>query len=269
MLIAQITDFHVVERGELLADHVDTASMLRSAVGHLATMRPRPDVVVATGDLVNDGRPAQYDHLMEILDPLPVPLHVVPGNHDDRAELRARFADLPGATSHDGRLDQVIDDHPVRLIGLDTTVPGDHGGVVAADQMRWLDEVLGHEPDRPTLVFQHHPPFTTGITWMDEVGLAPAARLETTIARHDNVLAIVCGHVHRPVVTGFGGTVASCWPSTGAQVALALDGTRYTYVDEPGAVVLHRWDADHGLVTHLDRVTDATTWTPAWARNGV
>lgn len=269
MLIAQITDLHVVERGELFSGRVDTAAMLRSAIHRLATMRPRPDVVLATGDLVNDARPAQYDHLMEILDPLRVPIHVVPGNHDDRDEMRARFASLPSATSHEGRLDQVIDDHPVRLIGLDTTVPGEHGGVVTTPQMNWLDEVLTREPDRPTLLFQHHPPFTTGIAWMDDVGLASSERLAATVGRHGNVVAVVCGHVHRPIVTGFGGTVASCWPSTGAQVALALDGTRYTYVDEPGAVVLHRWASGHGLVSHLDRVTDATTWTPAWARGQV
>jgi 3',5'-cyclic-AMP phosphodiesterase len=265
MLIAQITDCHVVEHGELLADRVDTAGALNTAIDHLHAMSPRPDVVLATGDLVNDGRPAQYQQLASILARLEIPVHVVPGNHDDRDELRGRFPDLPDGQASEGRLDHVIDGYPVRLVGLDTTVPGEHGGRISAAQMSWLDQVLSADPDRPTLVFQHHPPFVTGIDWMDEVGLSGRELEAATIARHPNVLGVVCGHVHRPITAAFGGTVASCWPSTGAQVALALDGGRYRYVDDAAAVAVHRWHPVDGFVSHLSPVTSSETWLPAWA----
>jgi 3',5'-cyclic-AMP phosphodiesterase len=265
MLIAQITDCHVVEHGELLADRVDTAGALNTAIDHLHAMSPRPDVVLATGDLVNDGRPAQYDQLASILTRLEIPVHVVPGNHDDRDALRRLFPDLPDGQVSEGRLDHVIDGYSVRLVGLDTTVPGEHGGRISAAQMSWLDQVLSADPDRPTLVFQHHPPFVTGIDWMDEVGLAGRELEAATIARHPNVLGVVCGHVHRPITAAFGGTVASCWPSTGAQVALALDGGRYRYVDDAAAVAVHRWHPVDGFVSHLSPVTSSETWLPAWA----
>jgi 3',5'-cyclic-AMP phosphodiesterase len=265
MLIAQITDCHVVEPGELLADRIDTAASLRAALAHIESFRPRPDAIIATGDLVNDGRRAQYDHLAEILRTCTtLPIHAVPGNHDHRGALRSVFPSLP-AGGDDDPLDHVVDQYPVRLVGLDTTVPGSHGGALSGDQLAWLDQVLGDAPDRPTLVFQHHPPFETGIAWMDEVGMADPHREAEVIARHSNVLLVTAGHVHRPVTTAFGGTVASCWPSTGAQVALALDDDPFGYVDEPPAVVFHRWNDGHGLTSHLSAVGSAPPWRPGWA----
>lgn len=267
MLIAQITDCHVVARGRLLAGRVDTAAMLRRALAHIVGLDPRPELVLATGDLVNDGTPEEYDRLVELLAGLDgIPIVVIPGNHDDRDELRRRFPGLPTADEHDGRLDRVVETHPVRIVALDTTEPGEHGGRIRPDQMGWLEAVLAAEPDRPTLVAQHHPPFETGIAWMDEVGLVGADLEADVLARHRNVVGVVAGHVHRLVMSPFGGTVASCWPSTGAQVALRLDGTRYLYADEPAAVALHRWSPGHGLTSLLSQVDEARTWLPDWAR---
>lgn len=264
MLIAQITDCHIVEPGALLFGRVDTAASLRAALGRIEDMRPRPDVVIATGDLVNDGRPEQYRNLAGLLGELTVPVVVSPGNHDDRDELRALFPTLPPG-GPDDPLDHVVDGFAVRLVSLDTTVPGSHGGHLTPDQLAWLDLVLGSEPTRPTLLCQHHPPFRTGIAWMDEVGLDDPTEEAAVVERHRNVVAVTSGHVHRPISTRFAGTIASCWPSTGAQVALALDGTPYGYVDEPPAIVLHRWDPAGGLTSHLCYVDQPPTWLPDWA----
>lgn len=273
VLVAQITDTHIVEAGERLHGRVDASAMLTAAVSHLNAMDPRPDVVLATGDLVNDGTPAQYDELARILGGLTAPVYVIPGNHDDRANLRAA---LPAASAFDqlgpggstGSMDGVVDGWPLRLIGLDTTIPGEHGGRIMAAQMTWLDHVLDAEPDRPTLIFQHHPPFTTGIGWMDEVGLTDRHLEADVIGRHANVVGIVCGHVHRVIMAPFAGTMASTWPSTGPQVALALDGTPNGYCDEPATVALHRWTPDDGLVSHVDYVGGPEAWLPPWAQTG-
>ena len=100
---------------------------------------------------------------------------------------------------------------------------------------------------------------------MDLVGLAHAEREADVVARHPQVQGIVCGHVHRAVQTAFGGTVASTWPSTGAQVALALDDKHFGYADEPGAVALHYWTPEGGLRSHLSYVNGPTPWVPPWA----
>jgi 3',5'-cyclic AMP phosphodiesterase CpdA len=266
VLVAQITDCHIVERGELLADRFDTAAMLRAAVAHVVTMNPRPDVLLATGDLVHDGRSAQYEQLGEILADLTMPVYPIPGNHDDRGGLRALFPDMVPAGSAEDCIDYVVDEHPIRLVGLDTTIPGEGGGRLEREQLVWLDDQLAREPDRPTLIFQHHPPFVTGIDCMDRVGLENGPQETEVVARHPQVELLTSGHIHRAVHTRFGGTVASCWPSTGVQVALALDGTPHRYVDEPAGVALHRWDARDGVASHFSYVDAADPWLQPWAK---
>jgi 3',5'-cyclic AMP phosphodiesterase CpdA len=266
MLIAHLTDCHVVEPGALVADRVDTAAALRRAVAVIRTMEPRPEVVLATGDLVNDGRPGQYDHLMALLEPLDQPVLPIPGNHDVRSEVRARFPVVPDGPD-DAPVDYVVDDHPVRLIGLDTSIVGSHAGRLSDRQLAWLDERLGEAPERPTLLFQHHPPFRSGIAHMDAMGLDGIERLASVLVRYRNVEAVVCGHLHRAIQARFAGTIASCWPSTGAQLALQLTDGPIRYTSEPAAVALHRWDPAGGFTSHLVPVVDREEWTPAWARD--
>lgn len=263
MLVAQITDSHVLAAGERFSGRVDTGAGLRAAVHQLNTMRPRPDVVLATGDLVNDGVTAEYEHLAGILGDLTIDLHVVPGNHDDRTLLRASLDQVPRG-GPDDRIDFVLDDYPLRLIGLDTTVPGDHGGESHLDQMDWLDRQLSAAPDRPTLIFQHHPPFVTGIAWMDEVGLRHAERQAAVIERHRQVVAVICGHVHRPITTVIGSAAVSIAPSTGAQVSLELDGSPHLYLDDTPAMALHDWDGAR-LRSHVVQIGDRERWLPDWA----
>ncbi|MEM9132325.1 MAG: phosphodiesterase [Actinomycetota bacterium] len=276
MLLAQITDSHIVAPGTRLHDRADPSAMLAAAVAHVNALVPRPDVVLATGDLVNDGRPAEYEELVRVLAELEPPLLAIPGNHDSRAALRAA---LPAATAFDTAppapngscdeadlpLDGVVESYPLRLIGLDTTIPGGHGGRFRPEQASWLDETLSAQPDRPTLIFQHHPPFATGIAWMDDNGLADRELEAAVVARHPQVVGVVCGHLHRTITTAFAGTVASTWPSTGPQIALALDGTAHRYADEPTAITLHHWSPTGGLVSHLSYVDRAEEWLPPWA----
>lgn len=261
MLIAQITDCHVVDRGELFVDRVDSAAALRRAVDAIGRLDPVPDVVLATGDLVNDGRTTQYDHLMELLADLDVPVIAAMGNHDDRGELRRRFG-LPG--SGDEPIDYVVDGYDVRFVVLDTTIPGEHRGRLTDRQIAWLDARLSDDT-RPTVVVQHHPPFLSGIASMDDYGLEGSGRQAATLARHHHVEAVVAGHVHRAIVTRFGGTVASCWPSTAAQVTLDLTGGATSYTSEPAGFALHRWTAQGGLISHLVPLVDSERWTPSWA----
>src|SRR5258705_13906314 len=100
MLIAQISDMHVKAEGELLYGRIDTAGFLERAVAHVMTLDPRPDVVLATGDLVEGGKPEEYALLRRLLAPLAMPVYLIPGNPDARDALRAAFPDhgyLPGS----------------------------------------------------------------------------------------------------------------------------------------------------------------------------
>src|SRR4051794_19910921 len=123
--VAQISDLHVVERGRLLADAIDTAAHARQAVTHLNGLDPQPDAVLVTGDLVDGGSLAEYEHLVDLLAPLRAPLWLLPGNHDDRSALRSAFGDR--VELGDGEYVQFVIAGPVRVVALDSSRTGEPG----------------------------------------------------------------------------------------------------------------------------------------------
>ena len=253
MLIAQITDTHISTPGSVNDRYFRTPEHLERAVAHLNRLAPRPDVALATGDLVERGEPEEYARLRAILDRLSMPLYVIPGNHDSREGLARAFADRGYLPTDGGFLHYTVEEWPVRLIGLDTQVPGQPGGRLCAERLAWLDARLGEAAARPTVVFMHHPPFVTGLQAMDAMGLEGKEELATVIRRHPQVERLVCGHVHRPMTRRFAGTVATTCPATAHQIALELPPTpRLSVVMEPPACMLHLWlSADAGLVSHV------------------
>ena len=256
MLIAQISDTHIRPKGVLAMGRVDTAGYLARAVAHINALRPAPDLVLVTGDLVDAGMAEEYAHLRDLLAPLAVPVHLIPGNHDLRAPLRAAFADH--RYLQDGAFVQyVIDNGPLRLIALDTLTPGQPHGELCAQRLDWLEARLA-ESDRPAILFMHHPPFDCGMKEFDDCRLnVGTERLATIVLRHPNVERILCGHVHRPIQVRFAGTIASVAPSTAHQATLDLrpDGP-LMFSMEPPAVALHQWREGTGLVTHLSYIGD-------------
>jgi Icc protein len=256
MLIAQITDTHIRPKGVLAMGRVDTAGYLARAVAHIVALRPAPDVVLVTGDLVDAGMAEEYAHLKEILAPLATPVYVIPGNHDLREPLRAVFADHRYLPSGDF-LHYVVDDRPVRLIALDTLAPGKPHGELCERRLDWLAARLD-ESDRPTILFMHHPPFACGLREFDEARLnVGAERLAAIVQCHPNVERILCGHVHRPIQMRWAGTIASIAPSTAHQATLDLaPDAPLMYSMEPPAIALHQWRPGAGLVTHLSYVGD-------------
>jgi len=265
MLIAQISDCHVVDPGYAFVDRVDSAAGLRAAVETINALEPQPDLVLGTGDLVNDGTSLQYDHLQSLLASLRAPFVPLPGNHDDRSELRRRWPDVLTPGGPDDPVDFVVDGHAVVIVALDTTIPGRHEGTVSSAQLDWLDARLA-AADRPVLVAQHHPPSPSGVGSMDELcGFDSGDRLAGVIARHPHVEAVVCGHLHRAYQHRFAGTIAVVCPSTASQMALELGGGRTRYAAEPTGFVLHHWRADVGLTSHVVPLGAFESWLPSWA----
>ncbi len=250
-LLAQVTDLHIKAEGRLSYRRVDTAGALRLCVEHLLAIPQRPDAVILTGDLTDFGRPEEYGQLAQWLAPLPMPWYLMPGNHDSRDGMRAAFPSHAYLRSGGATIDYVIDDWPVRLVALDTVIPGRSGGTVLPAQLEWLEATLSAGRDRPTLIAMHHPPFSTGIGHMDDIGLDDVAGLEAVVRRHPQVERIIAGHLHRPISTRFAGTVASTCPSPAHQVALDLDPAAASrFMMEPPGFQLHLWRAGRGVVTH-------------------
>lgn len=245
MLIAQISDTHLRSSGRLLHGHIDTERALDACIDHVGRLVPAPDVVLATGDLADDGLPEDYARLRRAFDRLSMPVYVIPGNHDQRELLREAFVDKGYLPSRGEFLHYTVEAYPLRLIGLDTVLPGEVGGALCPARLAWLGDRLAEQPERQTLIFMHHPPFSTGIGFMDSPPLEGAEELRRLILGNPQVRQIVCGHIHRAIHVSWGGTTAAIAPSTVYQMNLAFRPDEGFYlVDQPPGVALYLWRED-------------------------
>lgn len=255
MLIAQITDLHLRADGVLLQQTIDSADALARCVAHVNRLEPRPDVVLATGDLADEGRDEDYRLLRRTLDRLAMPYYVIPGNHDDRARLRTAFADQGYLPAEGPFLHYVVEHYPLRLIGLDTVIEGEVSGGLCAARLAWLADRLAEAPRRPTLVFMHHPPFPTGIRFMDSPPFEGADQLEALIRRHDQVRQIVCGHMHRAIHVSWGGVCVATAASTVFQLNLGFGAEdRFRPVFDPPGIALYLWRDGVGPVGYFSAI---------------
>jgi len=271
MLLAQISDLHIKRPGALAYRRVDTAASLARCIARLNALAPRPDAVLMTGDLVDGGSPEEYAHLKSLLATLELPYYLVPGNHDDRDALRDAFPERAELRAGGEFVQYALDLGPLRLIALDSVQAGQSGGTLCDARLAWLAAQLDAARGLPVVIALHHPPFDCGIAHMDAIRLAPdaATRLDALVRQHPNVERVICGHVHRPIFARFGGTIASAVPAPAHQVTLDLraDGPS-SFMLEPPAFALHRYDPRTGIVTHHAYVEGADGPYPFYDAQG-
>lgn len=252
MLIAHLSDTHL--RTDALA--AEPAASLRLALGRVLALDPRPDCVVITGDLADDGQVAAYEQLRELIGDFPLPLHLTTGNHDDPRALVEVFggtAFLGGGASA-----RYAVAHPgFTVVALDSWRPDGPAGWLGDEQLAWLDGVLGERPEVPAFVCLHHPPVAVGIPLLDGMRLEDGPALGAVLARHGNVARVLAGHVHRAISVPFAGTEVSVAPSTYRQTSLTLRADRQTgYLAEPTGFLLHV-ATESGFATHTVAVSHA------------
>lgn len=252
MLIAQLTDLHVCAPGRPAARVVETNMFAERAFRVLATLRPVPDILVITGDLTENGLHDEYENVVRMIRRYAtMPVYVIPGNHDRRMEFREAFAGCPGVCDDPRYIQYVVDDFPVRLIMLDSIVPGAAHGQMDDGRLEFLDRALASSPDKPTMIAMHHPPFHCGSASMDIIDLADKDEFSRVIAKHPQVERIVCGHHHRSIVGRVAGAIAIVAPSVAHQWILDFDpAAPAALVFEPPAFMLHRWEKSDGFASH-------------------
>ena len=250
-LIAQITDMHIRPSGKKAYGVVDTEAMLRAAVASIAAQPKQPDAVIASGDLTDCGLVEEYELLRDCLAPLSMPVYLIPGNHDRRENLLKVFGG-DGYLPKDGEyLHYTVEDLPMRLIGLDTVVPGKGHGEMDGTRLAWLKARLDEQPDRPTFVFMHHPPFPTGLQHMDSINCRNGDALAELLRGYSNIERVACGHHHRSIQIRWAGTIGSVAPSVAHQVVLDLmPHDDATFIMEPPGYHLHLWQPSVGIINH-------------------
>jgi 3',5'-cyclic AMP phosphodiesterase CpdA len=246
MLFAQVSDPHVCDAVLDPVAGIDARARLVRVLATIGAAVPRVDGIVLSGDLVEQGTAADYRLLASILAGATAPVWLMVGNHDDRDELVRAFPHF-GAFVEVGRLRYVIEGDDLRLVMLDSLVPGQPGGALGAEQLGWLDRVLA-ESATPAVVFVHHPPPTSGLRHVDRSALADADEFARVLRRHPQVVRVACGHLHQGLVLNWAETTLSACPSTAHGFALDLAGDgRTTPIASPAAFQMHRW---HGGVLH-------------------
>lgn len=242
-IIAQISDTHV--RAD---DSGAAARQLQRALKQARSYRA--DVILLTGDLVNDERADEYALLAETIANPPAPLYLLPGNHDDRARMRAAFPSHTYLT-RSGPLSFAIEDFPVRIVCVDQIVPGETHGLFTQEEAARLDSTLGQAPHKPTIVALHHPPFPTHDMLFDNIGLRNSDLFASVIARHPQVQRVICGHHHRVAVGQAAHAPVIVAPSTSWVYGLALhEGQQVApKTAEQTGWMLHAWSAKGGFAS--------------------
>ena len=252
MKIAQISDTHIlVPESENPAGR-SRAENLRRCIAHIN--RQAPDLVIHSGDTVQHGQAAEYAHLRELLAPLEAPLYVIPGNRDDRAALREAFGDQAYLPVSKDFFHYAVELPPLRLVALDSTAPGERKGVYCEARQAWLDGELARAPETPTLLFIHHPPFDIDDHYIGGYRRQPEAEaLAAVVARHPQVTALICGHVHCPTRRAWAGATAVTMPSVAVDVRKGIDETE---ARQRPIYNLHEISTDGSIVTTPQRVDD-------------
>ena len=206
-----------------------------------------PDAVIFTGDTVQHGRPDEYAVLQEAVAPLDAPLYLVPGNRDDSGNLRTAFGERPYLSGMNGFFQYVVEEHPLRLVALDSTSPGERKGVFCERRRTWLDEVLAERPKQPACLFIHHPPFDVDDHYRGGYrNPNDSAELTQIVSRHPQVEALICGHVHWHVERQWAGAQARIMPSIAVDLRKGVDEVQ---ANGQPIYMLHRWSVEHGLVS--------------------
>ena len=231
-VVAHLSDPHLLAGGELQYGVIDPEAGLRLALERLGRLTPRPDVLVFTGDLADKAEPAAYARLRELVEPVAADLGAevvwVVGNHDERAP----FASSLFGSDDDGPQDRAHDVAGLRVLALDTSVPGYHHGDLTDDQLGWLADHLATPAPHGTLLAMHHPPIPVPMLRAAEIiELLDQHALAEVVAGSD-VRAILGGHFHYTSWSSFAGipvsvASASCYTSDPApldRLISAVDG---------------------------------------------
>lgn len=227
-VLLHISDTHLRAHGSRLFDLVDGADRLARALAAIEGSGIRPDAMVFTGDLADLGETDAYAALRALVEPFAARIGArvfwVMGNHDDRDGFRRLLLDEPGGTAP---IDSIAELDGLRVVTLDSTVPGHHHGELTDEQLDWLADVLATPAPLGTILAMHHPPVPSVLPLAASVELRDQRRL-AAVLRGTDVRAIIAGHLHYSTFATFAGIPVSVASSTcyAQDLTVPTGGTR-------------------------------------------
>lgn len=255
--IIQISDPHIVAKGKLAYGQVDTCLALTQCVTQINKILPEigpVDMIIVTGDLTDFGTSDEYSLFRELIEELNIPYRAIPGNHDDKSVMQKCFADADWMPKT-GPINWQIDFEDLKVIGLDTSIIGKAHGNLETDSLNFLRSSLNSAKEKPVIVASHHPPIITGIEKMDIQNLRDSDELKEILSTYQGELKLICGHIHRNIVTQFGNVICQIAPGVSHAVTIDLrKGSPNCLTKEPGSFLLH--EIRDGILTRQIPVDD-------------
>lgn len=242
MIVAQLCDIHASTNNENMV-------RLARALSWLTDLRP--DALVVSGDLIDDGWTEGYVEIATRLNALNCPVLVVPGNSDDSGAMRAAFTTRHGAVDDSDAMHFRAQVGTLRLVGIDTSLSGSSTGDVAR-HLGWLKQTLDMGEVQSTLLFAHHHFVPSGIPPMDAVIAQGKEELGGLLAQlFPKPLAICSGHVHRPMSAMLAGIPAHVCGSICPANPLWFGGSSIPEAKEPPMIMVHRFSSDGLVSSHV------------------
>ena len=260
--ILQITDTHLFagETDTLLG--INTLNSYHAVLDAIVKQQLPADLIVATGDLVQDQSIRAYQRFTDGIARLPAPCVWLPGNHDYQPSMAKELAAAGISSSK-----QVLLGEQWQILLLDSQVQGLPHGELSDDQLIWLDNCLAQQPDRHTVVMLHHHPLASGCTWLDQHSLRNSHMLAEVLTRYQNIDAILCGHIHQDMDVMWNGIRMLATPSTCVQFKPHCTNFTLDTV-APGWRYLELTTGDHpSLSTQLFRL-DTDEFSPDLGSDG-
>jgi len=252
-LIAHISDLHIQPDFGFVHDLVDTHSATLGVIKHINALDQKPGMVVVSGDLTHGAGMNATQNVKSLLSKLTVPYLVCLGNHDNRQD----FLDVFGYPRNWESIKRCIDIKYVnglRFLVLDTVVDDPRSSGISELQLHWLEEQFAADSYSPTFIVMHHPPFETGIKWLDSMGLAYGREAFASLVRSNAcVKAILSGHLHRPMFARWCGIDAYAAPSVMNQIDMEFKKSDHPndeyslVITSPPGYALYTYDEMSGL----------------------
>jgi Icc protein len=257
-LLVQLSDSHLFAEADGTLLGMNTRESLQRVVELVRRQQPHIDLMLATGDLSQDGTLESYQQFRALTAAIGAPMRWIPGNHDE-PQIMAH------AAVHSDLLEPVVDVGNWRVTLLDSAVPGSVPGYLQDQQLQLLAQALSEAPSRHHLVCFHHHPVPIGCAWMEPIGLRNPEALFAVLDRFPQVKAVLWGHVHQEIDCERNGVRLLASPSTCIQFA---PGSEDFSVSEqaPG----YRWlrlHADGRLETGVERLV-GFAFTVDYGSNG-
>jgi Icc protein len=257
-VLIHVSDPHFLAGGASLGGRFDVEENFARTLDAIRRVHPHPAAIVVTGDLADLGEPDAYRRLRAAVEPVAAELGTVviwvAGNHDERPALRHGLLDMPATEEP---VTGVWDLDGLRVIALDTSVPGWHHGDIDAEQRSWLADVLAEPAPHGTLLAMHHPPLPSHLPLFDILELQHQDELAEVI-RGSDVRGILAGHLHYSSHGTFAGVPVSVSSATCYTMNVALPASDVNGMDAAQAFQLVHVHAD--TITHtVVPVTDAPT----------